>query len=122
MLKYVLIYSLFFCSLKIFSQKIEVEKDERFDYLLQEKKKINAENNTNDRLRIQIYIGKLDDCKKEIENFKKNFSDLEGSIEFYHPAYKVLIGNFKTRIEAERNLILIRKKYTNAFIVKPRLE
>lgn len=105
-----------------FSQNVIVEKDIKFDFLLQEKRKLNLENKINDRLRIQIYNGELEECKKEIEIFKNKFTELEGSIEFYHPAYKVLIGNFKTRIEAERNLILIKKKYPNAFLVKPRNE
>ena len=61
-------------------------------------------------------------CKKEIENIKKNYSDLEGAIEFNSPIYKAFVGNFKTRIEAERNLILIKKTYPNAFLVKPRTE
>ncbi len=106
----------------VYSQSISIEKDIKFDYLLQEKKKFNSENYISDRLRIQIYNGNLEICKKEIENFKKNFVDLDGSIEFYNPAYKVLIGNFKTRIEAERNLIIIKKKYPNAFLVKPRID
>jgi hypothetical protein len=39
--------------------------------------------------------------------------------EFSTPNYKVLAGNFKTRIEAERNLIEIRKKYKNVLLIKP---
>jgi hypothetical protein len=108
--------------INIFSQNVIVDKDPKIDMLIQEKKKLNSENYVSDRLRIQIFNGELDKCKKEIENFKTKFFDLDGAIEFYHPAYKVLIGNFKTKLEAERNLILIRKKYPNAFLVKPRTE
>lgn len=116
-----LILTLSFISFFSFSQNIEVNKDVKYDNLLQERKKAIVDSYVNDRIRIHIYNGELDACKKEIDNFKKKFADLDGAIEFYHPAYKVLIGNFKTRIEAERNLLLIKKNYPNAFIVKPRI-
>ncbi|MFY7811473.1 MAG: SPOR domain-containing protein [Flavobacterium sp.] len=118
--KFILIF--LFSTFFIFSQDISVEKDVKFDYIVQEKKKLINDNLTSDRIRIQIFNGTLDEAKKEIEIFKKTFNDLEGAIEFSHPTYKVLIGNFKTRLEAERNLLLIKKKYINAFIVKPRID
>lgn len=117
-----LIFTLSFISFFSFSQNIEVDKDVKYDNLLQERKKAIVDSYVNDRIRIQIYNGELDACKKEIDNFKKKFADLDGAIEFYQPMYKVLIGNFKTRIEAERNLLLIKQNYPNAFIVKPRIE
>jgi hypothetical protein len=41
-------------------------------------------------------------------------------LSFFIPqAYKVWVGNFKTRIEAERNLKDIKLKYPNAFLIKP---
>ena len=33
--------------------------------------------------------------------------------------YKVWVGNFKSKIDAERHLIEIQKKYTSSIIVKP---
>lgn len=121
-MKKVLCFGFVLSSFYILSQSVSVEKDPIIDIIIQEKKKLNLENNISDRIRIQIFNGELDECKKEIDDFKKKFSDLEGAIEFNHPAYKVLIGNYKTRLEAERNLLLIKKKYPNAFLVKPRTE
>jgi SPOR domain len=121
-LKKALCFGFGLTSFYILSQSVSIEKDPKIDILIQEKKKINSENVVSDRIRIQIFNGELEDCKKEIDDFKKKFSDLEGAIEFNHPFYKVLIGNFKTRLEAERNLLLIKKKYPNAFLVKPRTD
>ena len=44
---------------------------------------------------------------------------IEGTIVFNTPNYKVWVGNFKTRIEAERNLIEILKKHPKALLIKP---
>jgi len=34
------------------------------------------------------------------------------------PEYKVRVGQYRTKLEAERALILIRKEFPNAIIVK----
>jgi hypothetical protein len=54
----------------------------------------------------------LNDCKQK-------FEDLDATIIFNTPNYKVWIGNFRTRIEAEHNLIEIKKEYENAILIKP---
>jgi len=53
------------------------------------------------------------------KEFKKEFKDLDGTIIFNSPNYKVWIGNFKTRIEVERAMVDIKKKYPTALIIKP---
>jgi hypothetical protein len=42
--------------------------------------------------------------QKSIFDCKQEFNQLDGII-FNTPNYKVWIGNFRTRIEAERNLV-----------------
>jgi hypothetical protein len=54
--------------------------------------------------------------KKILNECKQDFVDLDGTIIFNTPNYKVWVGNFRTRIEAERNLIEIRTKY---YLIKP---
>jgi hypothetical protein len=40
---------------------------------------------------------------------------------FVSPNYRVLAGNYKTRIEAEKNFIALKKKYPKALLIKPTL-
>ena len=47
------------------------------------------------------------------------YYDIDATIVFNTPNYKVWVGNFKTRIEAERYLIEIKKKYKNVLLIKP---
>ena len=115
--------ALFFCflSLNSFSQvaNIDVSQNPKFENLLNEKRKINASITVNDIYKIQIYNGDSETSKKILTDFKRDFLAFDGTIVFYTPAYKVWVGNFKTRIEAERNLMLFKKKYPNAFVIKP---
>jgi hypothetical protein len=116
-------FILFFCffSLNLFSQEenITVSQNPKFENLLNEKRKINASITVNDIYKIQIYNGDIESSKKILIDFKKEFLNLDGTIVFYTPAYKVWVGNFKTRIEAERNLLLLKTKYPNSLIIQP---
>jgi accessory colonization factor AcfC len=107
---------------KIMAQetKISLNQDIRFEKLLNEKRKINASIVDHQRYNIQIFNGDSDNAKKALGGFKNNFKNFDATIIFNTPTYKVLAGNFKTRIEAERNLVLIRKTYKTALIIKPR--
>jgi uncharacterized protein YxjI len=104
-----------------FSQeaKFNINQDPKFEQLLNEKRKINSSITVNDRYKIQIFNGDSEKSKKTLIAFKKENKNLDGTIVFSTPIYKVWVGNFKTRIEAEKNLQILKKKYPNAFLIKP---
>lgn len=98
---------------------VSVQQDTRFEELLNEKRKINASITVNDRYKIQIFYGANDKARKTLQDFKRDFKTTDGTIIFESPTYKVWVGSYKSRIEAERNLTEIRKKYPYALLVKP---
>jgi hypothetical protein len=100
-------------------QNIRVTQDPKFEQLLNEKRKTNVSNATNYLYKIQIFSGESEKAKNTLNEFKQEFSNIDGTIVFNTPNYKVWVGNFKTRIEVERNLIDIRKKYKNVLLIKP---
>lgn len=103
----------------IYSQNVTVNQDPKIDQLMAEKRKINAAITVNNRYKIQIFNGTSEESKKVLAQFKKENNQYDATIVFYTPAYKVWIGNFKSRIEAERNLIFLKKKYPNALVIQP---
>ena len=96
-----------------------LNQDPKFEELINEKRKINLTNTNNNNYWIQIYSGKSEEAKKTLNDFKTEFKDLDATIIFNTPNYKVLVGNFDNRIEAEKNLVDIKKRYTNVFLIKP---
>jgi len=100
--------------------KINIQQNPKFEQLLSEKRKINPSLTVNERYKIQVFSGVSDKAKKTLSDCKQNFPDLDGTIVFNTPNYKVWIGNFKTRIEAERNLAEIKKSFPNAYLIKPK--
>ena len=106
-----------FISHKTFSQTIE--QDPKIENLLKEKRKINTGITINDLYKIQIYNGKKDEAVKSLNEFKSTFKEIDGTIVYNNPTFKVWVGSFKTRIEAENALIEIKKKYPLALLIKP---
>ena len=100
-------------------QNLTVNQDPKFEQLLNDKRKINTSISTNDTYKIQIFSGKSDEAKKTLTDFKREYTNIDGTIIFNTPNYKVIVGNFKTRIEAERNLADIKNRYKNVFLIKP---
>ena len=115
------LYSLLFLSQKSSAQdgKITVSQDPKFEQLLNEKRKINSSITINDRYKIQIFNGDTETSKKTLMDFKRENKNMDATIVFSTPLYKVWVGNFKTRIEAEKTLNDLKKKYPNAFLIKP---
>jgi hypothetical protein len=121
-LKLVLLYAILLnCnnSLKAQNQNLTLNQDPKFEQLLNEKRKINANLPYNDRYRIQIFNGPSETAKKTLSEFKQEFKNLDGTIIFNTPNYKVWVGNFRTRMEAERNLVEIKKNHKTVFLIKP---
>lgn len=73
----------------------------------------------NERYKIQVFSGDSENARKSLSDCKQEFRDLEGTIIFNTPNYKVWVGNFRTRMEAEHYLVDLKKKYPNAFLIKP---
>jgi len=100
-------------------QNISVSQDPKFEQLLNEKRKINSSLTVNDSYKIQIYTGSSENAKKTLNEFKQEFAAIDATIVFNTPNYKVWVGSFKTRIEAERNLANIKDRYKNVLLIKP---
>jgi hypothetical protein len=117
----ILIISLSILSNISFAQdkKPTINQDIRFEQLLNEKRKINSSITVNDRYKIQIFNGDNENSKKTLIAFKKENKNIDGTIVFSTPIYKVWVGNYKTRIEAEKALTALKKKYPKAFLIKP---
>jgi hypothetical protein len=107
------------CYVQAQEQNVTVIQDPKFEQLLNDKRKINSSLTVNDSYKIQIYTGGSENAKKTLNEFRQLFSDLDATIVFNTPNYKVWVGNFRTRIEAEKTLADIKDSYKNVLLIKP---
>ena len=110
---------LFIINLNGFSQeaKVTIYQEPIIETLLTYKKEIGAT-----RLyTIQIYQGTdPDKASAERNVFRNNFPVYPVYIKWLSPNYKVWVGNFSSRLEADRALAKIRGQYPYANILTPK--
>ena len=99
--------------------KITVIEDDRIPQMLQLKKSLEVENNLSDGYTIQLFYGEKNMANTIINQYKISFTDWPASISYETPNYKVWVGNFSSRLEADRALMEIKDKFPSAFILKP---
>jgi len=107
------------CSLQAQQGKVNVSQDSDIDKLLEYKKDIK----TSKVYRIQVYQSvDPDKAQREKSNFLNSYGEWPVEIIWNTPNYKVWVGNFATRLEADRAWAKIKKKYMNAIIFQPKTD
>jgi hypothetical protein len=101
--------------------KSEVIQDQRVDVLLNKHIRINELNKTIEGYRIQIFSDSGNNSKANAQSLRDEFMSKYPSLGVYltfkSPNYKVRIGDFRTRLDAQRLLNDISVDFPNAFIV-----
>ncbi|WP_299397735.1 SPOR domain-containing protein [uncultured Gelidibacter sp.] len=96
---------------------VSVDQPRDIDKLLEFKKDLRSMN----AFRIQVYNGSRGGAESAKAQAASLFPNWSNSIEYEQPNYKIWVGNFRTRLEADRALITVKKTYANAFILLPKI-
>jgi len=116
-----LILLFFLISLQSFSQNLssKINEDEKFIKLLNLSKEANSEYFKSNFFSIQVYSGQYKQADSILKFVNEKY--LNDSIFFFFetPNYKVQVGKFKSKIEAQKKLRSVIKDFKAAFILKP---
>ena len=116
-----LILLFFLISLQSFSQNLssKINEDEKFIQLLKLSKEANSEYFKSNFFSIQVYSGQYRQADSILKFVNEKY--LNDSIFFFFetPNYKVQVGKFKSKIEAQKKLRSVIKDFKAAFILKP---
>jgi len=126
MVRIFLIILLFGFSIYSFSQNsdgnIKIIQDSRIDTLLSKHIELNEEYAQIEGWRINIFFEAGNNSKRLAVEAKSQFvhkySDVPCYLIFQEPYYKVRIGDYRSKMEAEKFLHKIEREYPNAFVVK----
>ncbi|WP_055435936.1 SPOR domain-containing protein [Lacinutrix algicola] len=99
---------------------VTVNQDPEISAILKLKKQINNEDEDSDRYKIQIYSGSRQRAESIENSFDSTFNSWSSKLEYETPNYKVWVGNFRTRLEADKALLKVKKNFPSAFIFKPK--
>lgn len=101
--------------------KVEVIADDRIDLLIDKHKYYNRHQPVLEGWRVQIFFDAGANSKSkatEVQNrFTTRHQGTEAYLSFKEPYYRIRVGDFRSRIEAEGFLQKIKGEYPNAFAV-----
>jgi len=119
MKKTIYIITLSFTSFIGFAQngQVSINQDEKISELINI---YTSSNENSDVYRIQVFFGSYQKAQKTKSNVDIDFPNWYSKIDFESPSYRVRVGKFKSKLEAERKLIEVRKKYPSAMLLKPK--
>ncbi len=113
-------------TLPIFAQQekgeLKIETSARIDKVVDQKKEYNKSLKTVKGFRIQLFYGGEKESYKIRDEFKEQFPDISTKIIFSSPQWKVQVGNYRTRLEADRTLVEIKQKYPAAIILSTEIK
>ena len=95
---------------------VTIEQDPRIEELLQLYAQVNSKA---DYYQIQVGFGSYQKAQNLKSKIDIDFPGWHSKIEFESPTYRVRLGKFKTKLEAERKYLEVRKKYPDAMLLKP---
>lgn len=95
---------------------ITVEQDPGVDELIKRYTTVNSKANF---YQIQVGFGSYQKAQNLKSKIDIDFPTWYSKIEFESPTYRVRLGKFKTKLEAERKYQEVRKKYPDAMLLEP---
>ena len=110
-----------FISVNSFTQEgtLVLVQDHKLTKLMELKKEVNSVDFTSGQYTVQVFNGQYEKGIELIEELMSDekFNDVYFSFET--PYYKIRIGKFVSKIEAIKELQIIKKTFPSAFILKP---
>jgi len=97
--------------------QISIKQDKKITELLT----IYTSSNENSNFyRIQVFFGSYQKAQSIKSKIDVDFPGWYSKIDFESPSYRVRVGKFREKLEAERKLIEVRNKYPSAMLLKPK--
>ncbi len=104
---------------------IKIIQDPRIDRLLMIHTQFKTTHPAVDGYKIQIFMDSGNDAvdrgRAVVDNFTVNYPEVGVELSYAAPYYRVRIGNFRNRIEAEGYLMKILPFYSQAFVIKDKI-
>ena len=112
----VLFLSFVFSSTAQTKGEIKVESSQSVKQLIAKKKAYNKRLKHIKGFKIQLFYGSEQGAMKVKEKFSSVFPDVRSELKFHSPDWKVWVGSYKTRLEADRALIEVKEGFPSAII------
>lgn len=101
---------------------VRIETSAHVDEMVAQKKDYNKTIETYKGYKIQIYYGSEKKCYEVKDEFSSLFPGIPTSIIFSTPQWKLQVGEYRTRLEADSAIVNIKKEYPAAIVLATEIE
>ena len=102
---------------------IALTRDSRIDEIIAKQKDINTMKQSMPGYRVQIYFGGVRQKAAEVKlDFTSKHPEIPSYLTYLAPNFKVRVGDFRTRLEAQGFLKSIDGQYPTSFIVQDEIK
>lgn len=101
----------------IFSINTHSQEEKKINAVLAQKIEYNKSNRKGKGYKIQLYNGNESKAYRIKGNFEIAYG-IVAVLSYESPEWKVRVGNYKTRLEADRALLKIKEKFAGAIILE----
>ncbi len=115
----ILLFAIHFAGMAQTGQ-VNIQQSEVIPELLEAKSDMTKKGSLGERYNIQLFNGDNNAASEVLRQARSRYNNWPSDIIYETPNYKVLIGNFRNRLEADRALLKVKQDYPSAFIPKPR--
>lgn len=114
---------LIFFSVNTFSQSVKIIRDTRIDTLVSRYKQVHQLKESINGFRIQITAGSNRSTVYQVKSkFYTLFPNVPQYLIYQAPNFKLRVGNYRTRLEAYRDLQKFQNDFNGAFIIKDEIK
>lgn len=105
------------------AQDVQTQTQDKLKEALQKKAEYHkATNGEQDGYRIKIHFGIDREAAETVRaKFQKSFPDCLTYKEYQQPNFVVLVGDYRSKVEAFRFLTVIKPEFPNAYIIKDKI-
>lgn len=120
-LKKTTVLVLFFVFSLSISKSFAQSENEKVNTLIEQKRTFNKTNKSSVVYKIQLYNGNEEDAYEIRRNFNISYPEYKTTILYKPPEWKTQVGDFKTRLEADRALNIIKTKFAGAIVLEDKI-
>ena len=99
---------------------LNLRQDSRIERLMQKQREIYAASSTMPGFRVQIFMEIGNEAVDHANVVKKEFEEQHPELPIYlsyeQPYYRLRVGDFRNRVEAEKYLRILKPQYSLAFV------
>lgn len=101
----------------VFSLSLSAQEEQKIDDVLAQKIEYNKSNRKGKGYKIQLYNGSESQAYRIKGNFEVAYG-IVAVLSYESPEWKVRVGNYTTRLEADRALLVFKEKFGGAIVLE----